>query len=300
MKILRRKNFWRARLGRAVFTTVVSACTCLMGSVPAHCQSTSSLTFNQLTAEVGISPQLGRRLPLDLQFVDVDGREVKLAELFGDRPVILHLVYYQCPMLCKLSSDGLLRALETLTLRPGEDFSIVTLSFDPREGPELSARARQVAAERVGQAAVERGWQFLTGDQAAIATLCDAAGFRYKFDEQTGQYAHAAGVYVLTRDGTISRFLSGVDFSPRDLRLAIVEASDGKVGTTTDQVLLMCYMYDPTTGRYGMTIITLVRACGIMTVGLLAAAIVTMIRRERRQLSKSTLVFFPNDLPTNQ
>jgi len=290
----------RPRRGWAILTATAVACVWALGGSIARCQPTSSIPFNQLTADVGISPQLGRRLPLDLAFVDADGRDVQLADLFGDRPVILHLVYYQCPMLCKLSSDGLLRALDTLSLRPGEDFSIVTLSFDPREGRELSARARQVAAERVGRAAVERGWQFLTGDEATIATLCDAAGFRYKFDEQTGQFAHAAGVFVLTTDGTISRFLSGVDFSPRDVRLAIVEASDGKVGTATDQVLLMCYMYDPATGRYGMTIITLVRAGGIVTVGLMAAAIMLMIRRERRQHSSGILEVHPGGVPANQ
>jgi len=277
----------RPRYAPAVLTAAMMAFAWIINLAiavsPSRGQPTSSLTFNQLSADVGISPRLGTRLPLGLAFVDAQGRAVQLADMFGDRPVILHLVYYQCPMLCKLSSDGLMRALDTLSLKPGEDFSIVTLSFDPREGPELSRRARQVAAERIGQAAVDAGWQFLTGDEATIATLCDAAGFRYKFDEQTGQYAHATGVYVLTSDGTISRFLSGVDFSPRDLRLAIVEASNGKVGTTTDQVLLMCYMYDPATGRYGMTIITLVRAAGVATVGLLAAAIVIMVHRERRR-----------------
>jgi protein SCO1/2 len=138
-------------------------------------------------------------------------------------------------------------------------------------------------AKRVGQSAVDSGWRFFTGQQPAIAKLCEAVGFRYKFDRETGQYAHAAGVYVLSRDGTISRFLSGVSFSPRDLRLALVEASDGKVGTATDLVLLMCYMYDPATGKYGLTIITAIRAAGIATVGVLAVAIVAMVRRERHQ-----------------
>jgi protein SCO1/2 len=192
-------------------------------------------------------------------------------------------VYYGCPMLCKLSADGLMSTLSTLTLQPGEDFSIVTLSFDPREKPELSAGARQMAIERCGAEAVERGWRFLTGNESEIAAVTEAVGFRYMFDEKTGQYAHATGVFVLTPDGVISRYLSGIDYSPRDLRLAVVEASGGKVGAVSDQVLLLCYLYDPTTGKYGLAIITAVRAAGLVTVGALAAAIVVMLRRERRR-----------------
>jgi protein SCO1/2 len=235
----------------------------------------------RIFSDVGISPQLNATLPLDLQFVDADGRLVRLAELFSDRPVILHLVYYECPMLCKLSSDGLLRALKTLSLKPGDDFSIITVSFDPREGPELSARAREVAIERCGRRAVESGWRFLTGDKGAIDQLCDTVGFRYVFDEKTGQFAHASGAFVFTADGKLSRYLSGVEFAPRDLRLAIVEASAGKVGTAGDQVLLMCYMYDPSAGKYGVAIMTIVRIAGIATVGGMGLAIFTMLRRER-------------------
>lgn len=237
----------------------------------------------QLVDQIGISPKLGNRIPTELRFIDADGRDVKLGDCLGKRPVILHLVYYQCPMLCKLSTDGLLRALDTLSLKPGEDFSIVTLSFDPREGPELSAAARQVAIERYGRDAVEKGWQFLTGDKAAIAKLCDAVGFRYRYDAEKRQFAHATGVFVLAPDGTLSRFLSGVEFSPRDLRLAIVDASDGRVGSASDQVLLMCYMYDPVTGKYGFAVMTALRVAGIATVACLAGGIFVMLRRERRR-----------------
>jgi protein SCO1/2 len=197
-------------------------------------------------------------------------------------------------MLCKLSSDGLLRALKTLSLKLGEDFSIVTVSFDPREGPDLSARAREVAIERCGRREVESGWHFLTGDKPAIDQLCDAVGFRYLFDEQTRQFAHASGAFILTTDGVLSRYLSGVEFAPRDLRMAIVEASAGKVGSAGDQVLLMCYMYDPSAGKYGLAIMTIVRIAGIVTVGGMGLAIFTMLRRERtaaRSLQQS--------IPTN-
>jgi protein SCO1 len=241
----------------------------------------------RLVEQIGIRPKLGQPVPAELDFVNADGQVVKFGDCLGKRPVVLHLVYYQCPMLCKLSSDGLLRALDTLTLKPGDDFSIVTVSFDPREGPEMSAAAREVAIERYGRKAVENGWQFLTGDLAAIAQLCDAVGFRYRFDAARNQFAHATGVFVLAPDGTLSRFLSGVEFSPRDLRMAIVDASAGKVGTASDQVLLMCYMYDPVSGKYGFAVMTALRIAGIATVTCMAGGILMLLRRERRQASSA-------------
>ncbi len=233
--------------------------------------------------QVGITPKFGQQLPLDVEFVDADGKAIRLGRCFAGRPVILHLVYYECPMLCKLSSDGLLSSLSTLSLKPGEDFMIVTLSFDPREGPGLSTRARELAITRCGADAVEKGWRFLTGDQPDIAAVTNAVGFRYVYDENTKQYAHASGIFVLAPDGTVSRYLGGINYSPRDLRFAIVEASNGKVGTVADQVLMLCYMYDPTVGKYGLAIMTVIRAAGVLTVVVLAASIVMMVRRERRR-----------------
>jgi protein SCO1/2 len=232
-------------------------------------------------SEIGISPPAGARVPRDLSLVDADGKTVRLADLISGRPVVLHLVYYECPMLCKLSSDGLLRAIATTTLKVGQDFTVLTVSFDPREGPELSAAAREVAIQRCGREAVKTGWHFLTGDAESIRRLCESVGFRYTYDEEKNQFAHASGAFVLTADGSLSRYLSGVEYSPRDLRLALVEASAGKIGTAADQVLLLCYMYDPTTGKYGLAIMTAVRVAGIGTVGALATAILVMLRRER-------------------
>jgi protein SCO1 len=237
----------------------------------------------QLNEQVGIRPVLGTQVPLDATFVDADGDTVRLGDVLADRPLILHLVYYECPMLCKLSSDGVMRGVEMITLAPGKDFSVVTLSFDPREGPELSARAREMAIDRVGREAVDGGWQFLTGDEAQIKRVCESVGFHYAWDDKTMQYAHAAGVFVLTPQGKLSRFLSGVEFSPRDLRLSLVEASEGRIGTAADQVLLMCYMYDPTTGKYGLAIITAIRVAGVATVVAMAASILIMLHRERRR-----------------
>ena len=250
-----------------------------------------SKPIGEMMNQLRISPPLGAQVPLGLSFIDHEGKTVRMDDLFAsDSPVILHLVYYECPMLCKLSSDGLLRGLSTLPLKPGSDFSIITLSFDPSEGPELSARARELAISRYGERAVDEGWTFLTGDKAAIEQLCESVGFRYMFDDATRQYAHAAGVFVLTPGGKLSRYLSGVEFSPRDLRLALVEASAGNVGTLGDQVLLMCYMYDPTTGKYGFAIMTSIRAAGMATVGVLAVAIMTMLRRERRRRTADGLL----------
>jgi protein SCO1/2 len=275
---LRRRDFWFrhfARIGVAIAVSLIA-----QRAMPCRADTTP---IAQVADRIRISPPLGAKLPLDLTFVDAAGQKARLGDSFGKRPVILHLVYYECPMLCKLSSDGLLSALSTLSLKPGEDFSIVTVSFDPREGPELSARAREVAIERAGRETVDQGWQFFTGDQQAIDELCEAVGFRYLFDEKTGQFAHASGVFILTPDGTLSRYLSGVQFSPRDLRLALVEASAGKVGSAADQVMLMCYMYDPITGKYGLAIMSSLRVAGVATVGALGIGIFVMLRRERRR-----------------
>jgi protein SCO1 len=256
----------------------------VLGAAIAHAADPPpTLIGGALVQQIGISPKLGQQLPLDIEFTDSTGQQLRLRDCLAGRPVILHLVYYECPMLCKLSADGLFRTLSLLSLKPGRDFTIVTLSFDPREGPEFAARARMLAMERCGREAVESGWQFLAGNQSAIAAVTEAIGFRYAFDVTTKQYAHATGIFVLTPDGKLSRFLSGIDYSPRDLRLALVEASDGKIGTASDQAMLLCYMYDPTTGKYGFAIMSILRAAGATTVGGLALAIVTMIRRDRRK-----------------
>src|SRR3954447_5532383 len=236
---------------------------------------------------VGVTPALGNQVPVDLQFADANGNPIKLRDCMAGRPTILQLVYYQCPMLCRLSRDGLMGTLATINLKPGEDFSVITLSFDPREGPEYSQRARQLAVERCGQSAVDSGWHFLTGDEAAISTLCRSVGFRYAFDEKAGQYAHAAGVFVLTPDGKLSRFLSGTDYSPRALRLSLVEASSRKIATLSDQVMLLCYMYDPATGKYGFTIMSLMRLAGAATVATLVGGIFLMIRRDRNSVTSA-------------
>jgi protein SCO1/2 len=268
----------------AVIAAAISVCDACStyGDEPVM-PAVNAATFNQLLNRVGIKTEFGRQVPLDAQFTDSTGARVGLGDCLAGRPTILHLVYYQCPMLCKLSTDGLLSTLSTINLKMGQDFSVVTISFDPRDGPEISASAKKLATARCVNEDVEHGWQFLTGDAPAIAAVTDAVGFHYTFDETTRQFAHPAGIFILTPDGKVSRYLSGTDYSPRDVRMALAEASDGKIGSAVDHALLLCYMYDPTVGKYGFAVLSVMRAAGIATVGTLALAIAKMIRRDRRR-----------------
>jgi protein SCO1/2 len=184
-------------------------------------------------------------------------------------------------MLCTLTLNGLAGALSALAFDAGREFEVVTVSFDPREGPELAAAKKKAYLQRYGRPGAEAGWHFLTGDAPAIDALTRAVGFRYAWDDETRQYAHAAGVVVATPDGTLARYLYGIEYAPKDLRLAVVEASQGRVGTPVDAVLLYCYQYDPATGRYGAAFMRIVRAGGIVTVVALGSFILLMWRRDR-------------------
>lgn len=245
-------------------------------SIPAEGGKTQPLPP---TDEVGIEPNFDALVPTELTFRDEAGQPVKLAELLDDTPVLLAPVYFECPMLCGLTMNGLVRGLRGLQQQVGKDFTVITLSFDPREGPELAAAAKETALTRYGRQGAADGWHFLTGEEPAIRELMDAIGFRYKFDEASNQYAHAAGLFVLTPEGKVSRFLGGVDFTPRDLKLALAEAPGGRPASLGDQVLLLCFHYDPAQGTYGLAIMRLIRFAGLLTVGILATGIVVMLRR---------------------
>lgn len=283
----------RRRFGRAgrLVVTAITAALLLAGvaivfvSLPEPGSDSGPLPS---TDDVGIDPKFGDVIPTDATFRDEQGNPVQLAEFLGKRPVILAPVYFQCPMLCNLTMDGMVRGLRGLSADVGDDFVVLTVSFDPGEGPKLAAAAKQTAMSRYGRDGAEEGWHFLTGDAGPIRRLTDAIGFRYKFDEQTGQYAHAAGLFVLTPKGEISRFLSGVEFTPRDLKLALAEASEGRHVPLGDQVLLLCFHYDPANGKYGLAILRLIRFAGVLTVGALATGIVVMIRRERHPARLAT------------
>ena len=233
--------------------------------------------------DVGLDQKLDQLLPLGETFTDENGQAVALSSYFNTgRPVVLALVYYECPMLCTQVLNGLTGALETLSLDAGRDFDVIALSFDPKEKAPL-AKAKKIAyMGRYGRPGTENGWHFLTGSAESIKRVTDAVGFRYAFDEETGQFAHGALITVLTPEGRISRYLYGIDYGGRDLRLALVEASSGKIATPVDRALLYCYHWDPTTGRYGFVVMNLVRGAGVLTILGFGMFIAMSLRRERR------------------
>lgn len=236
----------------------------------------------KLLDDVAIQQRPGAEVPLDLWFRDADDRPVQLRQLFRGRPVILNLVYYRCPRLCKMTTAGLLRTLRVMELKAGQAFDILTISFDPREPASEAKAARHTALTLYEQPSATEGWNFLVGDADAIDALVQSVGFRLAFDEDLDQYAHAAGLVILTPEGRVSRYLNGVEFASRDLRLALVEASNNRIGSVTDQVLLLCYQYNPKIGKYSFAVHGLLKGLGISTVVILASSIVWMLRRERR------------------
>ncbi len=236
----------------------------------------------EVIQQVAFEQRINQPLPLELTFRDEAGRAVTLGEYFGRRPVVLALVYYECPMLCTSVLDGLVKSLKPLSFNPGQDFDVVVVSFNPKETPELAAAKKENYVRHYGRPQTMAGWHFLTGEPEAIRGLTEAVGFRYLFDTETQQYAHASGIVVATPQGKLFRYFYGIDYAPRDLRLALVEASSNKLGTVTDQLLLFCYHYDPTTGKYGLLIMRLLQAMGLGTVAALGTFMMVMFRRERR------------------
>jgi protein SCO1 len=227
--------------------------------------------------------RLDAALPGDVPLVDDAGRSVTLCGLLGGRPCVMAFVYYRCPRLCPMLEEGLVRGLRGVALVPGRDFEVVLVSIDPAEGPEVASDSKRRCLARYGRAGTEAGWHFLTGTGDAVRRLADAAGFGYRFDAATGQYAHAAGVLVLTPDAKVARCLFGIDFPSTDLRLALVEASQRRIGTPIDAVLLYCLCWDPATGRYGPAVMNLLRLGGAATVIGLGVLLLRMSRRTRRR-----------------
>jgi protein SCO1/2 len=232
---------------------------------------------------VGIDQRLDAQVPLNLTFNDEAGRALPLSTYFSSRkPVILTLVYYRCPMLCSEILSGLEGALKAVTLDPGKDFEVVAVSFDPKDTPEIAAAKKQSYLRRYGRPNTANGWHFLTGDEANIKALTDAIGFHYKYDAVTDQFAHASAIMVLTPEGRLSKYFYGVEYAPRDIRLGLVEASSNKIGTPVDQILLYCFHYDPTTGKYGALTMNLLRGVGAGFVLICGAFIAIALRRESR------------------
>jgi protein SCO1 len=233
--------------------------------------------------DVGIDQLLNNQVPLDLEFRDESGRTVKLAEYFNDKPVVLSLVYYDCPRLCTQVLTGLLGAMKTLPMTPGKEFVNLSVSFDPRETPQLAAAKKAEYLKRYDRPGAEAGWHFLTGDEPAIQALTKAVGFRYLWDPVTKQYAHAGGIMILTPQGKISRYFYGIEYAPRDLRFGVIDASAGKVGSLADQVILYCYMYDPERGTYALVVMNLLRIFGVLTVVILLALFLYLRRKEKQR-----------------
>jgi protein SCO1/2 len=238
-----------------------------------------------ILGKIAIDQRIGQQVPLDLQFADELGRQVRLGDFFGKRPVILALVYYECPMLCTQVLNGLVSALGVINFDAGREFEVVAVSFNPKEGPGLASQKKANYLQRYGRPHTAAGWHFLTGTQESISRLTDAIGFRYEFDEKIGQFAHGAGIELLTPRGTIARYFYGIEFSPRDIRFGLIEASEERIGSAVDDVLLFCYHYDPATGRYGAAILGLVRAGGIATVLAFAAFLIVSLRRDPSRTS---------------
>jgi protein SCO1 len=253
-----------------------------------HGSIKAEATLPPLLKKVGFDQKLDQQLPLDLPFRDESGGSIELGRYFSGKPVILVLAYYRCPMLCTLVLNGLVRSLADVPFDAGKDFEVVVVSIDSRETPQLAADKKRTYVERYGREGTADGWHFLTSPQPSIDALADAVGFRFAFDAARDEFAHASGIVVLTPQGRISRYFYDVKFSPRDVRLGLVEASHNKIGSPIDQVLLFCFHYDPAEGKYGATIMSLVRVGGVLTmlavVGLLAFL---SIRAPRKQLNNA-------------
>ena len=230
--------------------------------------------------DVGIEQNLNEQIPRDLIFRDETGKSVRLGDYFGKRPMILNLVYYQCPMLCGEVLSGLTSALRVLKFDVGNQFDVLTVSFDPHETPEIAAAKKAEYLKRYGRSGAADGWHFLTGSPESIAALTQAAGFQYQYDANSGQFAHATAIMILTPAGKISQYYYGVEYAPKDLRLGLIQASDEKIGNLVDQVLLYCYHYDPRTGKYGAIISRVMQVAGAITILVLGGFLFMMFRME--------------------
>jgi len=275
-------------LGRLA-TALVTSAALLAAAAPARAQGLAPDDAGQpakakpgLLKKIGIDQRLHQQVPLDLAFTDETGRDVRLGDYFGKRPVILALVYYECPMLCTQVLNGLVSALGVLTFDAGREYDVVAVSINPKEGPGLAAQKKQAYLDRYKRPQTAAGWHFLTGRQENIQRLAAAVGFRYAFDEEIQQYAHGAGIEVLTPHGVVSKYFYGIEFYPRDLKFGLIEASDERIGTAIDNALLLCYHYDPATGKYGAAAIGAVRIGAVATVLAFLSFLFVSLRRERR------------------
>lgn len=280
-----------------VFAVVAVAASAQPGQ-PAPMQPSYSMQSSNLKTAlpgalqgVGIDQRLNQQVPLNLTFHDEFGRSVSFSSYFHGKPVLLAPVYFRCPMLCTQILNGVIGGLKAVSLTPGRDFEVVSVSFDPKDTPETAASKKQMYMRRFARADSTNGFHFLTGDAANIKTLMDAVGFHYKYDPETEQFAHASGIMILTPEGKLSRYFYGVEFQPLDLRLGLVEASQNKIGSLADAALLFCYHYDPSTGKYGAFSINLLRGAGagffLLGAGWMLMAWRRDLRADRQTLKRA-------------
>ena len=275
---------------RTISTSVILLALSLAASaqtIPDSVGRASSSLPAQLQ-NVGFEPKLNAQLPLDTDFRDESGRDVKLRDYFHGKPVLLALVYYSCPMLCNQVEQGVVGSLKMLSFNAGRDYEVVFVSFDPRETPDLAAQKKTAVLSHYGRAETASGWHFLTGKEEQIHALTSAANFRYSFDQKDNLFAHASGIMLITPDGRISRYFYGVEYPSRDVRLGLVDASAGKIGTPIDHLLLFCFHYDPSTARYSATILKIIRLGGVLTIFSIVAGILIFRRRDVRTASASS------------
>jgi len=271
-----------------ILRVIASALLCVCASVCALGQAPPKGDLGQvpnqkpsILDQVGIDQHLNQQVPLDLTFMDESGQPMQLRQYFGQKPVVIALVYYQCPMLCSQVLNGLTATLNGIfRFNVGRDFNIVTVSFDPRDTPEAARAEKKRFIQRYRRAGSEEGWHFLTGRKDQIEALAQALGFKYAWDPQIQQYAHASGIMLLTPDAHIAQYYYGIEYAPRDLQFGIIEASKGKIGNFVDQVLLYCYHYDPARGKYGAVIFNILRLTALATVLVLGGFIFIMFRRD--------------------
>lgn len=294
----RQSDAWKSRLRlRGRWTACALAAVVAGMAGPAAAQKLSPLS--DVIKQVGIEQRLGEQIPLDLEFVDEHGKTVRLGDYFGQKPVVLTLVYYRCPMLCNQVLNGFLKTSAALPQAIGRDYEVVTVSFDDRETPALAAEKKSSYLKKYRRLGAEEGWHFLTGSKASSERLAEAVGFRYYYDPRTDQFAHASGIMVLTPEGRLSRYFYGIEYPPRDLRLGLVESAAGKIGSLADKILLLCYAYDPMTGKYGLMISWTLKGAGLATLGALGVFLFVNFRREMRmpRLTAATAPLGGGDAP---
>ena len=271
---------------------VFSICLTLLASIGNAQMMDPGKAAARAFTEVGIDQRLNEQLPLDLEFRDESGRPVKLGKYFHKKPVVISLVYYQCPMLCTQVLNGMVQTFRTLKFTAGTEFEVVTVSIDHRETPEMAADKKDTYVTEYARTGVAGGWHFLVGDSLSIKKLADAVGFKFIYDQPTRQFAHASGIMVATPQGKLARYLYGIEYGAKDLTFSIMEAAQEKIGSPVDKLLLLCYHYDPTTGKYGVVVANLLRGGGALTVLIIAGYMFVNYRRDRRKalaISKAQL-----------